>query len=276
MTRRGVRPPPPPQRGGSTPSSLGRGNSGGVPSGLLPTCLLLPPARRSRLPLRPGCGGSDSGRGAAAPSLLVLAAEAEAGDPAAVWRLPPYSRGGPCSRRSCRGEVAADQAVRPACGGGGVTGVGNGGPAAGGGVVVAWRRRALACLAFFLFFSFFCAVSIWVAHGKERVTPSRCGTAVDPFSLPCATFCVRQRPTPCVAFPNGARQRSLPGKNAPCALCHAPGQNPHGKGCAVWVLAFGVAHGKACESGSVVAARDLIYTTNAGHLCRSQIICVFP
>jgi hypothetical protein len=127
--------------------------------------------------------------------------------------------------------------VRPACGGGGIAGVGNGGPAADGGVVVAWRRRAPPCLAFF---SFVCAVSIWVAHGKERVTPSRCGTAVDPFSLPCVTFCARKRPTSCVAFPYGARQRSLTGKNAPCALCRAPGQNPHGKGCAVRVLASAV------------------------------------
>jgi hypothetical protein len=32
----------------------------------------------------------------------------------------------------------------------------------------------------------------------------------------------------------------LPGKNAPCALCHALGQNAHGKGCAVRILAFAV------------------------------------
>jgi hypothetical protein len=70
--------------------------------------------------------------------------------------------------------------VRPACGGGGIAGVGNGGPAAGDGVVVAWRRRAPACLAFFLF-SFFCVMSIWVAHDKERVTPSRWGRPSTPF-----------------------------------------------------------------------------------------------
>jgi hypothetical protein len=88
-------------------------------------------------------------------SLLVPAAEAEAGDPAAVRRLPPYSCGGPSSRRSCRDEAAADRAVQPTCGGGGVAGVGNGGLAASGGVVVPWRRRTPACLACFLFFSFF-------------------------------------------------------------------------------------------------------------------------
>jgi hypothetical protein len=32
-----------------------------------------------------------------------------------------------------------------------------------------------------LFFSFFCAVSIWVAHDKERVTPSRWGWPSSPF-----------------------------------------------------------------------------------------------
>jgi hypothetical protein len=50
-----------------------------------------------------------------------------------------------------------------------------------------WRRgRGLAeagpgLPCFFLFFSFFCAVSIWVAHGKERVTPSRWGRPSTPF-----------------------------------------------------------------------------------------------
>jgi hypothetical protein len=44
----------------------------------------------------------------------------------------------------------------------------------------------------------------------------------------------------CVAFAYGARQRSLLSKNALCALCLAPGQNPHGKGCAVRVLASAV------------------------------------
>jgi hypothetical protein len=38
----------------------------------------------------------------------------------------------------------------------------------------------------------------------------------------------------------------LPGKNAPCTLCRALGQNAHGKGCVVRILAFG----KARESGS--------------------------
>jgi hypothetical protein len=186
MTRRGVRPPPPPTTRRPDPL-LPRARRGPTPNptasaGLLPTRLLLP---RARLSLRPGCGGPDSGRGAAAPSLLVPAAEAEAGDPDAVRRLPPYSRGSPSSRRSCRGEVAADRAVRPACGGGGIAGVGNGGPAAGGGVVVAWRRRAPACLAFF---SFFCAVSIWVAHDKERVTPSRWGRPPTPFLCRASHF----------------------------------------------------------------------------------------
>jgi hypothetical protein len=63
------------------------------------------------------------------------------------------------------------------------------------------------------------------------------GTAVNPFSLSCVTCCTRQRPMLCVAFPYGARQRSLSGKSASCALCRAPRQNPHGKGCVVRVLA---------------------------------------
>jgi hypothetical protein len=65
------------------------------------------------------------------------------------------------------------------CGGGGVAGVGNGGPAAGDGVVVAWRRRAPTCLAFFFFF--LCREYLWVAHGKERETPSRRGRPSTPF-----------------------------------------------------------------------------------------------
>jgi hypothetical protein len=55
-------------------------------------------------------------------------------------------------------------------------GVGNGGPAAGDG------REC-----FFIFFFFLCREYLWVAHGKERVTPSRRGRPSTPF------FAVRHR-----------------------------------------------------------------------------------
>jgi hypothetical protein len=117
--------------------------------------------------------------------------------------------------------------VRPACGGGGsVVGVGNGGPPAGNGVVGARQRRALACLAFFSFF--LCREYLGGARQRAGDAVSL-GTAVNPFSLSRVTCCARQRPMPCVAFSYSARQRSLPGKNAVCALCRAPGQNPHAK-----------------------------------------------
>jgi hypothetical protein len=48
----------------------------------------------------------------------------------------------------------------------------------------------------------------------------------------------------CVSFPEGARQRSLPGKIAPNALWRALGQNPHDKGCGVRILAFAGELGK--------------------------------
>jgi hypothetical protein len=125
--------------------------------------------------------------------------------------------------------------------------VGNGGPAAG--VVVAWRRQAPACLTFF---SFFRAVSIWVAHGKERVTPSRWGgrqplffavrymlRTTKTYVVHCLSLrrttkvfagqkCV-VRPLPC-ARAESARQRVVP--------------------CGFWPLPCAVAHDKACESGS--------------------------
>jgi hypothetical protein len=105
-----------------------------------------------------------------------------------------------------------------------------------------WRGRGLAeagpGLPCFFFF-FLCRE--YLGGARQRAGDAvALGTAADPFSLPCVTFCARQRPMPCVAFPYGARQRSLPGKNAPCALCRAPEQNPHGKGCAVRVLASAV------------------------------------
>jgi hypothetical protein len=40
--------------------------------------------------------------------------------------------------------------------------------------------------------------------------------------------------------PRGARQSSLPGKNAPSTLCRALDENAHGKGCAVRILVFAV------------------------------------
>jgi hypothetical protein len=44
----------------------------------------------------------------------------------------------------------------------------------------------------------------------------------------------------CVAFSPSARQSSLPGKNAPSALCRALDQNAHGKGCVVRIIVFAV------------------------------------
>jgi hypothetical protein len=115
---------------------------------------------------------------------------------------------------------------------------------------------------FFFFFSFFCVVRIWVTHDKERVTPSRCGTAVDPFSLSCVTFYARQRPMPCVAFPYCARQRSLPGKNASCALCRVPGQNPHGKGCAVRVLTSAVRPWRTAKRANPVVIDSILHVVD--------------
>jgi hypothetical protein len=98
----------------------------------------------------------------------------------------------------------------------------------------------------FSFFYFLCREYLGGARQRAGDAVSL-GTAVDPFSLSCVTFCARQRPMPCVAVPYGERQWSLPGKNAPCVLCSAPGQNPHRKGCAVRVL--------ACASGSATTTR---------------------
>jgi hypothetical protein len=65
---------------------------------------------------------------------------------------------------------------------------------------------------------------------------------------------------PCVAFSHSARQSSLPGKNAPGALCRALGQNAHGKGGAVRFPLFAVpsAHGKERDSGSELFIYSLI------------------
>jgi hypothetical protein len=95
---------------------------------------------------------------------------------------------------------------------------------------------------FFLFFSFFCAVSIWVAHGKERVMPSRWGRPSTPFLCRAShvahdkDLCrVLPFPTPCK---NVSCARAVSARHRLChagsGLCHAP-----------------VAHGKACVSGSV-------------------------
>jgi hypothetical protein len=276
MMRRGVRPPPPPQHGGPTPSFPGHGGSGRAssrtgssrtswpppphapPSSLgaavvVGRCPALDPVAALRLPLRPSCSGPGSGRGAAAPSLLVPGAEAEAGDLAAVRRLPPYSRGGPSSRRSCRGEAAADRAVRSACGGGGVAGVGT------------EDRRptaAWSCLGgggprpTLLFFIFLCREYLGGAQQRACDAFSH-GTAVNPFSLSCVTYSAWQRTVSCVSFPQGARQRYLPGKNAPCALCRALGQKAHDKGGAVRIMVFAVRRRRTTKrTNPVVSVRE--------------------
>jgi hypothetical protein len=137
--------------------------------------------------------------------------------------------------------------VRPACGGGGVVGVGNGGPAAGGSVFVAWRRRAPTCLAFFFFFIFLCREYLGGARQRAGDAVSL-GTTVDPFSLTCVTYYARQRTVSCVAFSQIARQSSLPGKNASGALCRALGQNAHGKGGAVRIPVFVVRRRRMAKS----------------------------
>jgi hypothetical protein len=116
-----------------------------------------------------------------------------------------------------------------------------------------------------LFFHFFCAVSIWVAHDKERVTPSRWGRPSTPFL--CRASHVAHDKDLCRALPfPTAHDKGLcrakmrcapfavrPGRIRTQRLCRAPGQNPHGKGCAVRVLASTVCPwrtAKACGSGS--------------------------
>jgi hypothetical protein len=69
------------------------------------------------------------------------------------------------------------------------------------------------------------------------------------------------------------------GKNAPCDLCRALGQNPHGKGCAVRILA----HGKERESSSTTLNTISVWTTVgqfkrsvlSGHLLWSAIRQMF-
>jgi hypothetical protein len=57
---------------------------------------------------------------------------------------------------------------------------------------------------------------------------------------------------PCIAFSQGARQSSLPGKNASGALCRALGQNAHGKGGAVRIPVFAVRRRRTAKSAILV------------------------
>jgi hypothetical protein len=53
---------------------------------------------------------------------------------------------------------------------------------------------------------------------------------------------------PCVTFSQSARQSSVPGKNAPGALCRALGQNAHDKGSAVRIPVFVVRRRRTTKS----------------------------
>jgi hypothetical protein len=57
---------------------------------------------------------------------------------------------------------------------------------------------------------------------------------------------------PCVTFSQSARQSSVPGKNTPCALCRALGQNAHGKGNAVRIPVFVVRRRRTAKSAILV------------------------
>jgi hypothetical protein len=79
--------------------------------------------------------------------------------------------------------------------------------------------------------------------------------AVNTFSLSCVAYYARQRTVPCVAFSQGTRQSSLPGKNAPGALCRALGQNAHGKGGAMRIPVFAVRRWRTAKS-AIPVVRD--------------------
>jgi hypothetical protein len=61
-----------------------------------------------------------------------------------------------------------------------------------------WPHPALAFFIFFLHFSLPC---LFLGDARQRVCDAVAPrTAVNPFSLPCVTYCARQRAMPCVAF----------------------------------------------------------------------------
>jgi uncharacterized membrane protein YgcG len=130
--------------------------------------------------------------------------------------------------------------------------VGNGGPAAGGGVVVAWRRRGPACLAFLLFFIFLCCDYLGGARQRAGDAVSLDGRRPLFFAVRHILRTTKAYVVRCLSLRRTtkvfARQKCVV-RPLPCARAETARQRLCRAGSDLFRAP--VAHGKACESGSV-------------------------